>query len=158
MKGQLHHKTPGWVPSGSRFHIRIRLASGTKSLLTDATVGRVVLDAAGLYHDAGKWCLYLMLLTPDHLHAVASFPQEPGMSQTIGAWKGFLRKTTGVRWQANYFDHRLRNDDESIEKMHCIRMNPVRAGLVAEGTAWPWVLEPDPGACGVARGQRQATG
>lgn len=79
-----------------------------------------------------------MVLMPDHLHAVLAFPQMPGISRTIGSWKHFLSARHGVAWQDNYFDHRLRNDSEFVEKMSYIRMNPVREGLCLKPEDWPW--------------------
>ena len=83
-----------------------------------------------------------MIVMPDHLHMIASFPGEPGMSRTISAWKTILAKRHGVRWQSNYFDHRLRSDDEFVEKAHYIRMNPVRACLCIAMEDWQWVVCP----------------
>ena len=141
MKGQLHHGMPPWVRPGERFHIRIRVASGAGCSLTTEVTASAVLDAARQYHGTGRWYLHRMVLMPDHLHAVISFPPAPGMSRTIASWKGYLRKNHSIHWQGNYFDHRLRNEDEFVEKMHYISMNPVRAGLAAKPGAWPWVLD-----------------
>ena len=79
---------------------------------------------------------------PDHLHAVLSFACDLSMGRIIGEWKKYITRSTGVLWQANYFDHRLRTDEEFIEKAHYLRMNPVRAGLCADSNDWPWICEP----------------
>ena len=140
MKSQLHHGIPGWVDPGSRFHIRIRVASESGTFLTDPAMAKRVLEAARQYHERQRWHLHIIVLMPDHLHAIVSFPRQPGMSRTVASWKGYLRKELGIRWQSNYFDHRLRNDAEFVEKMHYIRMNPVRAGLAKTPDDWPWTL------------------
>ena len=139
--GKLHHKTPAWVASGARFHIRIRL-EGDQRPLTHADVAPRLLESAALYHQRGRWHAWLFLLMPDHLHAVLSFPQSVSMSRVIGDWKRYQERELDVTWQAGYFDHRLRNDDEFAEKCHYIRMNPVRANLCVGSTDWPWVVEP----------------
>ena len=46
---------------------------------------------------------------PDHLHAILAFPREVGMKKIISDWKKFLAREHGVRWQRDFFDHRLRN-------------------------------------------------
>ena len=99
-----------------------------------------VLEAARQYHERQRWHLHIIVLMPDHLHAIVSFPRQPGMSRTVASWKGYLRKELGIRWQSNYFVHRLLNDAEFVEKMHYIRMNPVRAGLAKTPDDWPWTL------------------
>jgi REP element-mobilizing transposase RayT len=139
--GKLHHGTPDWVPSGARFHIRIRI-KGPQRILTDTAVGRALLKAAGFYHARERWYTWLFLLTPDHLHSICTFPPETSMSRTIADWKRYQKNTLGIVWQENYFDHRLRNDEEFIEKCSYIRMNPVRAELCKQPEDWPWVAEP----------------
>jgi len=144
MKGSLFHKTPGWVPFGTPFHVRIGVDRKAPCLLTEATLAPHIMDAARRYHADGRWWLKLMVVMPDHIHMIAGFPGEPGMSRTIGSWKAYLAKSHGVRWQGNYFDHRLRNDDEYVEKAHYIRMNPVRACLCKSMEDWKWIVD---GAC-----------
>lgn len=139
-KGNLYHKIPSWVSPGSRFHIRIRTDREWPLRLVDPEIGSVVLRAAEQYHLTSRWCLHLLVLMPDHLHALVSFPQTPGMSRTIASWKGYLKRTCGVCWEKNYFDHRLRNDDQFALKAEYIRMNPVRAGLCKTATEWAWRL------------------
>jgi REP element-mobilizing transposase RayT len=140
-KGTLFHKTPGWVPTGSPFHIRLRVDRGISFLLTDPVLAMDIIAAAGRYHVDRRWYLKLMVVMPDHIHMIACFPVEPGMSRVVGNWKAYLARHHGIRWQANYFDHRLRNDDEYVEKAHYIRMNPVRAGLCQSPEEWKWVLD-----------------
>jgi len=138
--GKLHHRTPGWVEAGSRFHIRLRV-EGQQRALTDPALAPVLLQAAEHYHVKAAWYLWLFLLMPDHLHAVLSFPQEARMGRVIGNWKRYLTKATAVCWQDNYFDHRLRSGDAFVEKCQYIRMNPVRQGLCAQMDEWRWCLD-----------------
>jgi putative transposase len=128
------------VPIGALFHVRLRGERNTPCLLTDPAVVNFILEAARRYHEEGRWWLSLMIVMPDHIHMIASFPGEPGMSRTISAWKTILAKRYGIRWQSNYFDHRLRSDDEFVEKSHYIRMNPVRAHLCNFPEEWPWCV------------------
>jgi REP element-mobilizing transposase RayT len=79
---------------------------------------------------------------PDHVHAVMAYPQDRAMGRTVGDWKRYHEHTLGIVWQDNFFDHRLRSDDEFIEKCSYIRMNPVRKGLCARPEEWPWIVEP----------------
>jgi REP element-mobilizing transposase RayT len=139
--GKLHHKTPGWVPSGSRFHIRIRL-EGPQRPLTDSAVGSALLDSARFYHAKRRWYTWLFLLMPDHLHAILTFPRDASMGNTVGDWKRYQERALGIRWQDNFFDHRLRNNDEFAEKCSYVRTNPVRQGLCATPEDWPWLAEP----------------
>jgi hypothetical protein len=66
------------------------------------------------------------------------------MSSVIGDWKHFHARKHGIMWQEGYFDHRLRYDERGEQlsaKLNYIRRNPVAAGLCANATDWPRVIE-----------------
>jgi REP element-mobilizing transposase RayT len=80
---------------------------------------------------------------PDHVHALLSFPPEKPMERVIAQWKEYVAKQAGIRWQRDFFDHRLRSDEQWEAKAAYIEMNPVRKGLVSEAKDWPYVWRPD---------------
>ncbi len=90
----------------------------------------------------GGWFVHLLLLMPDHLHRLVSFPRDSALKRTISVWKEMLAKRAGIRWQRDFFDHRLRATESDEEKARYIRMNPVRQGLVLAPEAWGFVWEP----------------
>ena len=94
------------------------------------------------YHEAGRWQVSLVLVMPDHVHAVVSVPPGEALLKTIVAWKAFSTRQHGVHWQRGFFDHRLRSADERERKLEYIRQNPVRAGLVTAPDEWPWQWQP----------------
>ncbi len=61
------------------------------------------------------------------------------MEKVLRDWKRYIAKQTGVVWQDGFFDHRLRGNESYEEKAHYIRLNPVRAGLIASPEAWEFV-------------------
>ncbi len=83
-----------------------------------------------------------MLLMPDHVHCLVSFPESESMRTVVTAWKHYLSNEHGLRWQRDFFDHRLRKEESYEEKAGYIRQNPVRAGLVKSAAEWPFVWEP----------------
>ena len=141
MKSNLYHRIPSWVSPGSRFHIRIRTDPSNHPVLTNPVLAQSLLDAARFYHNQQRWFLHLIVLMPDHLHGIISFSTGPGMSKIIAFWKAYTNRALGVRWQRNYFDHRLRDETEFNEKANYIRMNPVCAGLCKNPGDWPWMLD-----------------
>jgi REP element-mobilizing transposase RayT len=80
----------------------------------------------------------LVLAMPDHLHALMGFPGEKSMKPVIAALKSWVAAKEKVNWQRDFFDHRLRSWESGAEKANYIRMNPVRAGLVANPEDWPY--------------------
>jgi REP element-mobilizing transposase RayT len=100
-----------------------------------------VLTSAGFQRGRQAWFCRILLLMPDHLHAIVAFPGSASMKQVVGDWKRFLARRAGIRWQRDFFDHRLRDHHQTTETLAYIRMNPVRRGLVASPDQWPWVFE-----------------
>ena len=80
---------------------------------------------------------------PDHLHALISFPHDQPMERVMQAWKHYLAQKHDIRWQRDFFDHRIRQDESHEEKANYIRNNPVRGGLVEAPEAWPYIWEPE---------------
>lgn len=61
------------------------------------------------------------------------------MQSVITAWKHYTATQLGIRWQRDFFDHRLRREESAREKEDYIWNNPVRAGLVKRKEDWPYV-------------------
>ena len=136
---RLHHETPGWVKTGSLFHVRLRTASDQVLPLTKPELAMQLLAAAQNYHGRELWHCALLLLMPDHIHALLAFPADTSMAKTIGAWKRYATRELGVKWQANFFDHRIRNEVERAETWAYILRNPLAKNLCAQESEWPWV-------------------
>ncbi len=126
---------PSWVPDGATYFLTICADERGGSVLPGTAPG--ILQAAIAYHEMQRWHLHLLVVMPDHVHLLASFPVEPGLRKTVGSWKSFTARQGGFRWQTDFFEHRLRADESHDEKAHYIRMNPVRAGLCADWRDWP---------------------
>jgi len=139
--GRLYHRMPSWVSTGAIFHIRIRCASGNPVPMTESSLAARIIESVRFYEEQRKWYVTLFLLMPDHLHALLSFSGVPGMARIIADWKHFHSHNNNIVWQQNFFDHRIRNDDELIEKAAYIRRNPLAKGLCTGEDAWPWVLD-----------------
>jgi len=139
---KLPHTVPQWVSEGSWFFITIKCVPPGENQLCRGEIGSGVLAALVHNHDKLVWHCRLGLLMPDHLHAIIAFPREPGMASTIKNWKKLVAGRLQVKWQRDFFDHRLRNDLELQEKMSYILMNPVRKGLCERMEDWVWVYRP----------------
>jgi putative transposase len=140
--GRLRHDVPGWVKAGAVFHVRIRSAPEQVIPLTEEKLGADLLAAMRRYHELGRWWCRLVVIMPDHLHALVSFPDQSGMSATVRDWKRGTARFQGVRWQSNFFDHRLRTDKEVAEAWVYFGANPVVKGLVLRAQDWPWRWSP----------------
>jgi hypothetical protein len=64
------------------------------------------------------------------------------MSRTVGEWKAYASRVHGILWQPNFFDHRIRSDNDFTETWHYIRRNPVAKNLCACPEFWAHVWWP----------------
>ena len=146
-KRRVSHMPPPWVDDHATFFITINCQiRGTEQLTMEAT-SQAVFESAEYLRATGKWFPEIVLLMPDHLHAMAAFSWEvgSGMSAIIENWKRYLATHHGVSWQRDFFDHRIRNEEDHSEKWAYIRENPVKAGLVDSFEEWPHVWRPETG-------------
>ena len=99
-----------------------------------------ILAAARHCHERGRWFLRLLLVMPDHVHALVTMPRGSILTTTVANWKHYLARTASIAFQRDFFDHRLRGEAEVSGKYAYIRANPVRKGLVAHPDDWShWV-------------------
>lgn len=138
---RLPHGIPSWVSDESEYFITICADPRGTNQLCQPKTAEVIHAAFQFYQERGDLWVHLLLLMPDHLHAIISFNREPGMQKSIHEIKKYTARNHGMQWQRDFFDHRLRHDESYIEKAHYIRMNPVRAGLCAIPEEWPYVWE-----------------
>jgi len=85
------------------------------------------------------------VIMPDHVHV---FVVLGWGGVTLARWVQGLKSVLGKRlllqghakphWQEGFFDHLMRSGESYGEKWEYVRMNPVRAGLVAVPEAWPY--------------------
>jgi putative transposase len=139
---RLPHAIPPWVPEGSFFFITVHCRQRGGNVLCRAGVGDTALAAAANYHERQIWHCRLLLLMPDHVHAILAFPSRPGMKKTMRDWKHYLSRVSKVAWQDDFFDHRLRDHWQELETIDYIEKNPVRRGLCERASDWPWVYRP----------------
>ena len=106
-RGRLGHEMPSWVGDGSFYFITINCTPRGQNQLCRPDIGPAVFAAAAHNHQKCAWHCRLMLLMPDHLHAIIAFPRETGMKRTIINWKHYLATNQPIQWQRDFFDHRL---------------------------------------------------
>ena len=142
VRKNLPHATPPWVDPSSIFFVTIYCAKRTHNQLCDPTIAAAIFETVEFRQKRGDWFIHLLLLMPDHLHGLVSFPRDGSMKKTISNWKEIVAKKCQVSWQRDFFDHRLRAEESFEEKAHYIRMNPVRRQLASSPVTWPYLWEP----------------
>jgi REP element-mobilizing transposase RayT len=82
---------------------------------------------------------------PDHVHFFAT--PEGDESKSLSSFVGYWKRSTAIRlrrilpcfrWQREFFDHLLRNEESYGQKWAYVRLNPVRGKLVQSAAQWPY--------------------
>src|SRR5437868_12630596 len=94
VRKSLPHGVPQWVDDSDTVFITINCEPRRENHLCRA-VGEDVVAAAKFNHDKGIWSCQLMLLMPDHLHAVIVFSKSVGLQTTVSNWKKYVARTLG---------------------------------------------------------------
>ncbi|HWA24893.1 MAG TPA: transposase [Lacunisphaera sp.] len=135
------HIPPSWVGQGAVFFVTICCEERARNQLCHPATAERLFEAARHYHKKQDWFVRQMLLMPDHLHALIAPAPDKVLSRLIGDWKRYTATGAGIRWQKNFFEHRLRGDEGWEQKTAYIKANPVRAGLCGENEPWPFQIE-----------------
>ncbi len=106
---------------------------------------------AGLIRDrlqeiaAADLCsLHAYAVMPNHVHVLwtSHIPLADLMRRVKGSTARYANQLLGRSgnsfWQQEYFDRTVRSDGEFQQIRRYIEWNPVKAGLVAEPTEFPW--------------------
>jgi len=161
LRKALPHDVPLWVdPQQEIYFITINcgerfdhgkeasrrpcLESGSGNQLALPEISARVFETVRHRQEKFLWWPHLFLLMPDHLHALISFPPSGKRIQNVvSKWKEWTAKETGILWQRDFFEHRLRNDESRKQKADYILENPVRKKLVACAEDWPFIYFAD---------------
>ena len=107
-------------------------------------LARLVADALQ-FHAGQRLELLAWVVMPNHVHAVVRPLPGFSLSKIMQSWKGFsareanrLLQRTGEFWQAESYDHIIRDDDDMHRCCHYTIMNPVNARLCSRPGDWCW--------------------
>ncbi len=121
--------------AGARYFLTICVKNGEELLLRGSCSDTIL---SQLEHQSkGKdWRLLCGVLMPDHFHLIFRLGNRLTLSQVVAKFKSGTKSI--VRWQDNYFEHRLRPDESEEEYAFYVFMNPYRAELVSYNSHWSW--------------------
>jgi len=128
-----------------------RLLSEKVDAYLDSGVGSCVLKdpkAAGIvanackHFDGERYRLHAWCVMPNHVHVVVQPHEGQDLADILHSWKSFTAKEInkllgrqGELWQAEYFDHLIRDDADYNRCVQYVADNPDKAKL----KNWPWV-------------------
>lgn len=138
---------PGKVSSGKAFVWIDRYLDTTRTgprYLERADIARVVIDSMLRGEGLGHYSLGPFAVMPNHVHLLLLPCLDP--SRLLQSLKGasareanrILGRTGHPFWQAESYDHWVRNDCEWVRIATYIEQNPVRARYVIRAEDYPW--------------------
>jgi putative transposase len=138
MRRRFDHNTPDWIRSERTYFLTVCAQDRKRNTFCHPEIGQAILDSVRLRNEHKTWFCSVAVLMPDHVHLVLDFPEEIPMAKAMRDWKSYLAKIHGIVWQRNYFDHRLRGDEQFGAKAEYVFLNPARAGLIDKAAKWPY--------------------
>jgi len=113
--------------------------------VANATLAPALIDTIKHRNERQVWYVHIAVIMPDHVHLIITFSRIDTRTQTIvSKWKEWTAKSLGIRWQRDFFEHRLRKEESFREKADYVLGNPVRAGLAEPPEDWPYTFVADP--------------
>ena len=95
------------------------------------------------FHAEGDLTLHCATVMPDHCHLLFTLGNRLTLPQIASKLKRQMReglKHTAL-WQSNFYDHRIRPDQELEPFSKYIFLNPYRKQLINYNQSWPgWIL------------------
>lgn len=106
----------------------------------DPIVAREFKHSLDRIHTSGDFSLVAATVMPDHIHLLGFLGRRLSLSRVVGKFKADTHRSLrshGLEWQENYYDHRLRLENECEPFARYIFLNPYRAGLIPLNVRWP---------------------
>ena len=134
------HSQPNYV-----YHITTTTLN-RQPVFKDFNDARALIKHLKISDDLGHTSTLAFVVMPDHLHWLFQLNQHKNLSKVMQSLKTLSAKTIGKAiWQAGYYDHAVRKDEDIQAIARYIVANPMRAGLVKRVGDYPhwdavWVL------------------
>ena len=109
--------------------------------LRQPAIASFVADALRHFENQ-RYTLHAWCVMPNHVHVVVQPFGEQALATILKSWKGFTGREANRRlvragefWQAEYYDHLIRDASDFAHSVRYVLENPFRAEL----RDWPWV-------------------
>ena len=150
---QLKHRTH----PGSSYFITTECAEN-RSVFQVTENSKILIAILFKYRDQQAYQLHEFVVMPNHLHLLLTPNDVTSLERCIQFIKGAssheIHKQQSIKleiWQKSFHDWTIRDENDWLEKVQYIRMNPVRAKLLGSPEAWffysanrEFVLDPIP--------------
>ena len=105
----------------------------------------VIMENCLRYFDGDRYDLQAWCVMPTHVHVFLVTDSAVRIGQCVHSWKQAATRTlkqhlgqSGPFFAKDYFDRYCRTLKQSEATIGYIEANPVKAGLCADASGWPW--------------------
>jgi putative transposase len=121
---------PLWIDSTKEtYFITICCERRGKNQLAIAGMANSLFETVAYRNEQAMWFASLVLLMPDHIHFVVSFPDNGRrMQTTVSKCNEWTAKKLATGWQRDFFEHRLRCSENVRQKTDYILFNSALRG------------------------------
>jgi REP element-mobilizing transposase RayT len=103
-----------------------------------------LVEKALLHHHERRFRLLAWVVMPNHVHALIEVGETP-LTKIIQNWKSIVAVEAnkmlvrrGPFWQPDYWDHYMRDVEQTRKTVRYIENNPVKAKLCRAAEDWPF--------------------
>lgn len=103
-----------------------------------------LVEGALRFFDSQRYRLLAWVVMPNHVHVLVEMWDTP-LVKLLHSWKSYssgeankLLQRQGRFWQHEYWDTRMRDEEQRRRAVRYIERNPVQARLVEAAQEWPW--------------------
>ena len=111
-----------------------------QGLLLEPSVRRALRAASTHVAARHPFEIVAFVVLPDHCHLLWQLPDDDGdFSRRVRLIKHHMARQPGLPkplWQARFWDHRIRDDDDLQRHLDYIHFNPVKHGHAARAIDW----------------------
>ena len=112
--------------------------------LKNPEIAKIVIDS-WLKFDAVRYDIFEYVVMPNHVHLLMAQRENHVFADIIKGFKSFTAREInrklgrkGQLWQEDYWGRYIRNTRHFEAATRYIHENPVKAGLIANASDWPW--------------------
>jgi len=117
---------------------------GRQKIFGKPKAAGIALEEVIAHRNAGWYWLHTYAIMPDHVHLLIKLNNTcRSLGRVVGVLKSAIlhkvrRSGEDFQWQESFYDHILREGEDSGKIADYILANPERAGLVASGESYPF--------------------
>ena len=120
------------------YHITTTIAN-RQPLFNEFYLARKIINTIKQSDALNHTTTLAFVVMPDHVHWLMQLKDKGTLQQVIRSMKSQTAKVVGHPiWQAGYYDHAIRNDEDIVNIARYIIANPIRAGLVKKASDYPY--------------------